>query len=81
EQAKLNIINYQQKYKQRYDTNRPDPSYNIGDIVLVKTLNHRSKFDIRYEGPFRIIKKMTSKTFVVQHIKKQTLQRQVTTDV
>ncbi|CAF1575156.1 unnamed protein product [Rotaria magnacalcarata] len=76
EQAKLNIINYQQKYKQRYDTNRPDPSYNIGDIVLVKTLNHRSKFDIRYEGPFRIIKKMTSKTFVVQHIKKQTLQRQ-----
>ncbi|CAF4375845.1 unnamed protein product, partial [Rotaria sordida] len=30
EQAKLNIIKNQERYKQRYDTNRSDPLYNIG---------------------------------------------------
>ncbi|CAF1440986.1 unnamed protein product, partial [Rotaria sp. Silwood1] len=81
EQAKLNIIKNQQRYQQRYDVNRSNPSYNIGDLVLVKTLNIRYKFDIRYEGPFRIIQTITPKTFIVQHVKKPTLYRQVTTDV
>jgi transposase InsO family protein len=80
-QAKQNIITNQQSYKQRYDVNRADPSYKINDLVLMKTLNIRHKFDIRYEGPFRIIKKITPKTFIIQHIKKPTLSRQVTTDV
>ncbi|CAF1263224.1 unnamed protein product [Rotaria sordida] len=81
EQAKINIIKNQERYKQRYDINRSDPTYNIGDLVLVKTLNIRYKFDIRYEGPFRIIQTITPKTFIVQHVKKPTLYRQVTTDV
>ncbi|CAF3260642.1 unnamed protein product [Rotaria sp. Silwood2] len=81
EQAKINIIKNQARYKQRYDTNRLDPSYKIGDLVLVKSLNTRYKFDIRYEGPFRIIKQLTQKTFIIQHVKKTTLHRQVTTDV
>jgi transposase InsO family protein len=81
EQAKQIIIKNQQRYKERYDTNRSEPSFNINDLVLVKTLNMRSKFDIRYEGPFKIIKQLAPKTFVVQHIKKSTLQRQVTIDV
>jgi hypothetical protein len=81
EQAKQNIIRNQQQYKQRYDLNRADPSYKIGDLVLVKALNIRHKFDLRYEGPFRIIKEITPKTFIVQHVNKSTLHRQVTTDV
>jgi len=81
EQAKQNIIKNQQQYKQRYDTSRSNPSYNIGDLVLVKTLNIRHKFDLRYEGPFRIIREITPKTFIVQHVKKSTLHRQVTIDV
>jgi hypothetical protein len=81
EHAKQNIIDNQRQYKQHYDTNRSDPSYNIGELVLIKTLNHRSKFDTRFEGPFRIIRKLGPKTFVVQHIKKSTLHRQVTVDV
>jgi len=79
--ARKNIITTQDKYKQRYDSNRIDPSYKIGDLVLVKALNLRHKFDLRYEGPFRIIKELTPKTYIVQHIKKLTLTRQVTTDV
>jgi transposase InsO family protein len=81
EQAKQNIKINQKQYKERYDRNRSDPTYKIGDLVLVKTLNTRSKFDIRYEGPFRIVKEITQKTFAVQHIKKPTLYRQVTSDV
>ncbi|CAF1237173.1 unnamed protein product [Rotaria sordida] len=81
EQAKLNIIKNQQRYKRRYDINRSNPSYNIGDLVLVKTLNIRYKFDIRYERPFRITQTITPKTFIIQHVKKPTLYRQVTTDV
>ncbi|CAF4644584.1 unnamed protein product, partial [Rotaria sp. Silwood1] len=81
EQARINIIKNQERYKQRYDTNRSDPSYNVGDLVLVKTLNIHSKFNVRYEGPFRIIQTITPKTFIVQHVKKPTLYRQVTTDV
>ncbi|CAF4925137.1 unnamed protein product, partial [Rotaria sp. Silwood2] len=81
DQAKINIIKNQERYKQRYDINRSDPTYNIGDLVLVKTLNIHYKFDIRYEGPFRIIEKIAPKTFIVQHVKKPTFHRQVTTDV
>ncbi|CAF4334948.1 unnamed protein product, partial [Rotaria sp. Silwood2] len=81
EPAKLNIIKNQQRYKQRYDINRSNPSYNIGDLVLVKTLNIRYKFDIRNEGPYRIIQTITPKTFIVQHVKKPTLYRQVTNDM
>ena len=81
EQAKVNIIKYQERYKQHYDLNCSDPPYNIGDLVLDKALNIRYKLDIRYEGPFRIIKIITPKTFIVQRIKKPTLHRQVTTDV
>jgi hypothetical protein len=76
-----NIKINQKQYKERYDRNRSDPIYKIGELVLVKTLNARSKFDTRYEGPFRILKEITPKTFVVQHIKKSTLYRQVTSDV
>ena len=80
EQAKRNISHNQEKYKQRYDANRQDPSFNIGDLVLVKTNTTRSKFDNRYEGPFKITEKLAPKTFIVQHTKKATLTRQVTTD-
>ncbi|CAF4376720.1 unnamed protein product, partial [Adineta steineri] len=76
-----NITASQERSKQRYDTNRSNPSYNTGDLVLVRVLNMRHKFDIRYEGPFKIIKQLTPKTFIVQHIRKPTLHRQVTTDV
>ena len=79
--ARKNILTTQDKYKQRYDSHRTDPSYKIGDLVLVKTLNLRHKFDLRYEGPFGIIQEITPKTYIIQHIKKSTLTRQVTTDV
>ncbi|CAF4413388.1 unnamed protein product [Rotaria sp. Silwood2] len=81
DQAKNNILQQQHKYKERYDRCRANPIHKINDLVLIKTLHRRNKFDIRYEGPFRIIQQLGTKTFVVKHIKKPTLIRQVTTDV
>ena len=80
EQAEINIINSQEWYKQHYDLNRSGPPYNIGAVVLDKALNICNKLDIRHEGPFRIIKIITPKTFIVQCVKKPTLHRQVTID-
>jgi hypothetical protein len=81
QQARQNIVNCQRRYKQHYDSNRSDPSYKIGELVLIKRMNPRSKFDNRYEGPYRITRQPATKTFVVQHVKKPTLYRQVTVDV
>ena len=79
--ARHTISQNQQQYKQRYDAHRTDPTYITGDLVLVKTINNRYKFDTRYEGPFRIINKITPNTFIVEHVKKPTYRRQITTDV
>ncbi|CAF1500051.1 unnamed protein product, partial [Rotaria sp. Silwood1] len=79
--ARNNIIKNQQQYKARYDLHRQDLSLKLNDLVLVKTRNIRNKFDIRYEGPFKIIKQLGIKTFIVQHVKKLTLTKQVTMDV
>ncbi|CAF4193297.1 unnamed protein product [Rotaria magnacalcarata] len=66
--ARHHILNQQTKYKIRYDSNRSNPDYKIGDIVLIKNIHTRHKFDIRYEGPYRIIRKLASKTYIVQHM-------------
>ncbi|CAF1627537.1 unnamed protein product [Rotaria magnacalcarata] len=80
-EARNNIIKNQQQYKTRYDLNRQNLSLKLNDLVLIKTRNIRNKFDIRYEGPFKIIKQLGIKTFIVQHVKKLTLTKQVTMDV
>ncbi|CAF5024393.1 unnamed protein product, partial [Rotaria sp. Silwood1] len=69
EQTKVKILEQQRKYKDRYDRYRTDPTYKVDDLVLIKTLNKRNKFDIRYEGPFKITQQIGRKTFIVQHIK------------
>ncbi len=81
EHAKTNILLQQKKYKERYDRYRTNPVYKINDLVLIQALNRRSKFDIRYEGPYRIIQQLGPKTYIVKHVKNSTLVRQVTTDV
>jgi len=81
EHAKTNILLQQKKYKERYDRYRTNPVYKINDLVLIQALNRRNKFDIRYEGPYRIIQKLGPKTYIVKHVKNSTLTRQVTIDV
>ncbi|CAF1433800.1 unnamed protein product [Didymodactylos carnosus] len=79
-EAKKNIIKTQQQSKKRYDLHESNPVYNLGDLVLVKTINNRRKFDVRHEGPFKIAQRLADKTYIVQHIKKPTLTKQITID-
>ncbi len=81
EQARNNILQQQMKYKQHYDQHRTNPTHKIGNLVLIKTLNQRNKFDIRHEGPFQIIQQLGQKTYIVQHVKQPTIIRQVTSDI
>ena len=80
-EARKNILENQRRYKARYDAYRQDWSLKINDLVLVKNRGVRSKFDIKYEGPFKITHQLGRKTFVVRHVKKDTLVKQVTMDV
>ncbi|CAF1667406.1 unnamed protein product, partial [Adineta ricciae] len=81
DEARKSIQQAQQQYKSRYDQHRQELSLKINDLVLIKTRNMRSKFDVRYEGPFQVTKQLGRKTFIVQHVKKTTLTKQVTMDV
>lgn len=81
QQTKQNITRRQQQYKSQYDKHRMDPMIKVDDIVLIKTQQQRNKFDIRHEGPYRVIQKLGTKTFIVQHINQSTNRRQVTSDI
>ena len=76
-----NIVDTQHRYKSQFDINRANPTYGIDDLVLLKNIRRRHKFDVRYEGPFRIINRLASKTYIVQHVKLPDYIRQVTVDL
>ena len=78
--AKQNILDNQRLSQGRFNAHRSNPTYNIHDIVLIRNLQRRHKLDVRYEGPYRIVKYMSPKTYLVQHIRLHNLTRQVTVD-
>ncbi|CAF4470768.1 unnamed protein product, partial [Didymodactylos carnosus] len=54
--ARENIIRNQQLSKQRYDRNRRDPHYKVGDLVLTRYYGIRNKLGEKYSKfPARII--------------------------
>lgn len=64
--TKMHIQHRNQMAKRRYDMNRPDPIYNINDLVLIRVINKTSKFQEKYEGPYRVIKKIGPATVIVK---------------
>ena len=66
-QAKANILAHQSYNKQRYDQNRRDPHYNLGDRVFTKIFAARGKFDPRYSIQPKIIVQVNHPTYVVRH--------------
>ncbi|CAF5089536.1 unnamed protein product, partial [Rotaria magnacalcarata] len=53
--ARSNIKISQEKSKQRYDANRMNETYIIGDFVYVKRLGLNYKLASKYNGPYQII--------------------------
>ena len=66
--------------KVRYDEHRSDPSYQVIDIVLIRNLHRRYKFDVHFEGPYRVLRRTDHKTYVVQHVHLHHVVRTVTVD-
>jgi hypothetical protein len=75
-----NISKAQSSSKLRYDEHRSNPSYQVNDIVLIRNLHRRYKFDVRFEGPYRVVRRTAQKTYVVQHVHLHHVIRTVTVD-
>ena len=58
DKAHNNIGNRQQQYKTHYDKRRPDPNYDIDDLVLIRIHGKRTKLEPKFSIiPKRIIQK------------------------
>ena len=53
--ARTNILKHQIYSKHRYDNNRPDPTYAVGDLVFSTNTSPRSKLDKIYSGPHVVL--------------------------
>ncbi|CAF3314989.1 unnamed protein product [Rotaria sp. Silwood2] len=64
--ATANALHQNSLAKTRFDKNRPNPQYHIGELVLIKVMDKSSKFQEQFEGPYRIIEQKGPSTFVVK---------------
>ena len=78
--ARSNTVLSQRSRKSRYDAHRSNPSFNVNDLVLIRNIHRRYKFDVRFEGPYRVTQRVNPKTYIVQHVHLHHLTRQVTVD-
>ncbi|CAF4137437.1 unnamed protein product [Adineta steineri] len=66
--ARQNNLRHQLSSKTRYDRNRLNPQYSIGQSVLIRNRNpHVNKFSSKFIGPYTIIDQLHSKTYVVEN--------------
>lgn len=57
------------KNKQYYDKNKNEVQFLTNEKVLVKTFKNNNKFSFRYDGPYKIIKKISDNTYLVEVIR------------
>ncbi len=65
--ARVNIQQQQIGSKERYDQGRRHPVYQSGDFVWVKQSINRTKFDVRFDGPFVIINRINPVKYLIEH--------------
>ncbi|CAM2726315.1 unnamed protein product [Rotaria socialis] len=65
--ARSNIKISQEKSKQRYDANRMNETYIIGDFVYVKRLGLNYKLASKYNGPYQIIQQLNESIYRLQN--------------
>lgn len=73
--ARNHIVVQQQHNKQNYDSNRKDPQYNLGDIVLTRIHGLRGKLEPKFSPIPRVITKVNHPTYEVFDEEKQTVYR------
>ncbi|CAF1649964.1 unnamed protein product [Rotaria magnacalcarata] len=68
--ARNSNLRHQLKAKQRYDSNRPNPQYYIGQNVIIRNRSlAMNKFSSKFIGPYTNVKQVNNKTYVVQNTK------------
>ena len=65
--ARNNILYYQTQWQRRYNRNRRDLFYHIGDLVYVQVHTGRSKLDARRFGPCTIIQTSGQQHYLVRN--------------
>ncbi|CAF2848289.1 unnamed protein product [Rotaria sp. Silwood2] len=65
--ARTNILYHQCRWKKRYNQNRRDVSYRIGDLVYLQISAGRSKLDVRRIGPCTIIDTSGQQNYLVKN--------------
>ena len=66
-QSRRNIRHHQTLSQNRYNKDRQDMQYSIGDLVYLKVCNGRSKMDKRWVGPYTVIRKTGRQHYVLQN--------------
>lgn len=73
EAAKRNLEEAKEKQKYYYDKNTKLVEYKIGDQVLIKEMaNTPGKFNMRWEGPYKVIERKGDVTYKLLHVENQT---------
>lgn len=66
--ARMNIQRNHLMSKQRYCHGRKHPVFSTGDLVWIRVLTHRSKFDSRFHGPFITLQRINDVKYISKHI-------------
>ena len=64
--ARNNIVHQRQLNKHRYDINRQDPHYNVGDKVLSRLFGLRGKLDAKFSSSIKIVVKDIHPVYIVE---------------
>lgn len=64
--ARANILGHQSRWQQRYNQNRRDPLYCVGDLVFLEVCAGRTKLDARRLGPCTVIQTAGQQHYLVQ---------------
>ncbi|CAF1478973.1 unnamed protein product, partial [Adineta steineri] len=67
EMVQTNIELSQKKSKERYDLNRSNQIYSVGDFVYVKRLGYQNKLTQKYNGPYQVIQQLNDSTYRIQN--------------
>ncbi|CAF2060248.1 unnamed protein product, partial [Rotaria magnacalcarata] len=66
--ARYNNLKHQRIAKERYDRNRSNPQYLVGQHVLIRNrVSSANKFSSKFIGPYIVINKLNDKTYLVLH--------------
>jgi hypothetical protein len=65
--AKVNIVHQQQSNKKRYDCNRTDPHYKVGDHAFIRIFTGHGKLDPRFSLSPKGIVKTNHPHYIVRH--------------